>query len=398
VARPALPEYDFSSWSLAPWLQSGRDLAETVSSHGPTLAEAPRLSVVLPNYNHGRLVPRALEALLAQDPPPDEILVVDDGSTDDSLTVLADLAWRHPSLRVIAHGENRGAIPALATGLAAARGRYVYFAAADDRVLPGFFAAALGLLERYPAAGLFCGEAALVDGETGEPLALRPPVRPLYRASAVGAAGTRDLLRRIDNWILTGSAVFRRDAVVAAGGFDPRLGSFADGYLARKVALAHGFCFAPQTVATWYVYPGSYSRGTARDLARAREALDNVPARIAADAAFPPWYAGVFAARWRFAAARLALMADPIDRTLVLALGAASGFDRKVLRLTTALPPKLARLTSLAWLWFRWRPTTLIGLARTSLTRRMERFAAPDENLRHVSPSDAARLNGRTHP
>lgn len=361
-----------------------------IASHGNSSTEGPRLSVVLPNYNHARLVPQALEALLAQDPAADEILVVDDGSTDDSLAVLDWLAQRHPSLRVIAHAENRGAIPALATGLAAARGRYVYFAAADDRVLPGFFATAVELLDRYPDCGVFCGEAVLVDGDTGETFARRPPVRPVYTAAAMDADKTRDLLRHLDNWILTGSAVFRRGAVLAAGGFDAALGSFADGYLARKVALTHGFCFAPQAVAAWYVYPGSYSRETARDLARAQEALDKVPAAIAADPAFPPWYAQVFAARWRFAAARLALMAEPVDRTLVLALGAATDLDRNVLRVTTSLPSTLARLTSLAWLWFRLRPTTLTGLVRTALARRIERFRA-------LSANDA-RPNGRTAP
>ena len=112
--------------------------------------------------------------------------------------------------------------------------------------MPGFFVRALDLLERHPAAGLFCGEALLVDGVTDRPIGVRPPVRPLRRAGFVDPARTRALLARIDNWILTGSAVFRRDAVVALGGFDARLGSFADGYLARKVALTHGFCFAPR--------------------------------------------------------------------------------------------------------------------------------------------------------
>jgi glycosyltransferase involved in cell wall biosynthesis len=361
-----------------------------VSSSGAPPSEGPRLSVVLPNYNHARLIARAVEALVAQDPAADEILVVDDGSTDESVRVLDELAQRHPFLRVIAHGVNRGPIAALATGLAAARGKYVYFAAADDRVLPGFFATALRLLARYPACGLFCGEAVLIDGDTGKEFAHRPPVRPLGRAGAADPEGTRKLFRHIDNWILTGSAVFRRDAVIAAGGFDAALGSFADGYLARKVALTHGFCFAPQVVAAWYVYPGSYSRETARDLARAREALGKVPAAIAADAAFPAWYAAVFAARWRFAAARLALVAQPVDRALVLALGAATDPDRKVLGLTTALPPSLARLTSLAWLWFRWRPTTFTGLVRTALARRIEQFRAP--------PGNDARRKRRTAP
>lgn len=344
-------------------------------------AAGATLSVVLPNYNHARLIPRALDALLAQERPPDEIIVVDDGSTDDSLAVISAFGERHPSVRVVANPANMGAIASLACGLVAARGSYVYFGAADDWVVPGFFATAIRMLEAHPQVGLFCGEALLLDGNTSRTLAVRPPVRPVYRAGVVDAAGTRRLLRRIDNWILTGSAVFRREAVLAAGGFDGRLGSFADGYLARKIALSHGFCYAPQVVATWCVYADSYSRTTALDAVRARSALDTVPMRLAADPAFPDWYSGVFADRWRFAAARLAVAAQPINRPLVLSMAARSTLDRSVLGFTLALPvAQLARLTTLAWLWFRLRPTTLTGLIRTAFARRMERLSGRPTN------------------
>jgi hypothetical protein len=90
-------------------------------------------------------------------------------------------------------------------------------------------------------------------------------------------------------------------------------------------------------------------------------------------------------------------MAKPIDHTLLLALGPRTGFDRAVLAVAASLPQPLARLTSLGWLWFRLRPTTLTGVMRTALVRGLERLAAcPDESLRHVSPAPDRRLNGRT--
>ncbi len=122
------------------------------------VADAPTLSVVLPNYNHGKLISRAVTALLAQERLPDEIVIIDDGSTDDSLGVIEALAARSANIRLITNRTNQGATAALASGLAACRGRYVYFAAADDWVLPGFFSTALPVLERHPDAGLVCGE------------------------------------------------------------------------------------------------------------------------------------------------------------------------------------------------------------------------------------------------
>jgi glycosyltransferase involved in cell wall biosynthesis len=335
----------------------------------------PTLSVVLPNYNHGKSIGHALQALRRQDRAADEIIVVDDGSTDDSRDVIALFAAKTASIRLLVNVRNEGVIPALIRGLEAAGGRYVYFAAADDWVMPGFLKLAIETLEAHPALGLFCGEAVLVDGRSNEPFGVRPAVRPLHHAGPVSPERARRLLKRTDNWILTGSSVFRRDAVMRAGGFDQQLGSFADGFLARKIALSRGFYYAPQVVAAWVVFSDSVSRTTALDPARARQALEAVPARLAADPVFPKWYPRVFQNRWRFATSRLALDAKPIDYALLSTMGVRSRLDRIVLAtLCPRLPQKLARLTALAWLWFRLRPTTLTGLVRTASAFRLKQF------------------------
>src|SRR5262249_38383972 len=125
------------------------DRAAATSNAGPAL------SVVLPNYNHAEYLPRALDALLSQAQPPDEIIVVDDCSTDGSRDIVAGYAVRHRSIRLIHNEKNVGVIPTLSRGLGEARGQFVYFGAADDFVLPGFFAAAISTLQSHPQAGLF---------------------------------------------------------------------------------------------------------------------------------------------------------------------------------------------------------------------------------------------------
>ena len=211
----------------------------------------------------------------------------------------------------------------------------------------------------------------LVDGRNNRPFAVRPAVRPRMRAGRVDFPRVRQLLRSTDNWILTGSTIFRRECVDWAGGFDARLGSFADGFIARKIALRYGFYFEPMIVASWVVFPDSVSRKTARDLQRSNYILEAVPKLIAADSGFPSWYAAVFRNRWRFAACRLALQADPIDRAVVLELGAGSTSDKAKFESTLALlPRRAARLVILAWLWYRLRPTSLTALFRTMLAMR----------------------------
>lgn len=331
-----------------------------------------QLSVVLPNFQHGHVVKRALDALLAQERRPDEIVVVDDASTDGSVPVIEQAAQRSRDIRLLVNTANRGAIASIKRGLDDARGGYIYFAAADDWVMPHFFALAMQALEANPKAGLFCGDAMLVDAASNRTLGLRPPVMPISRAGFVDPAATGRLLARSDNWILTGSAVFRRGAIADAGGLDEELGSFADGYLARKVALMFGFCYTPQVVAAWCVHPSGLSRSAALDPERAGRMLALVTRKIAADPVFPPWYVQRFADRWRFATARLALEASPRNDAVIMALGARSGADHAVLGLASRLPGRhLAGLVMLAWLWLRLRPYRLLDLLRTALLRRL---------------------------
>lgn len=355
------------------------------------------LSVVLPNYNHAKFIGRALAALLGQERAADEIIVIDDGSTDDSVAVIERIAATAPTIRLLRNPGNVGVIPTLQRGLEAARGKYVYFAASDDWIFPGFFALALRRLEAEPDMGLFCGEAMLIDGRSNRPFAVRPAVRPRLRAGRIEAAAVQQLLRSTDNWILTGSAIFRRDCVTWAGGFDARLGSFADGFIARKVALKFGFLFEPEIVASWVVFPDSVSRKTALDLQRTKYILNVVPTLIAADPGFPSWYANAFRERWRFAACRLALQADPIERSVLLEMGAPSAAEKAKLESILAWPHRnLARLVILARLWYRLRPTSLFALLRTMLAMRGLRLALrfrsgqlPGMTAATVVPGDA---------
>src|SRR5579871_3702368 len=116
----------------------------------------PTLSVVMINYNHGRYLPVSLGAILQQSLPATEIVFVDDCSTDNSMEVIEDFARRHPTIRVHRNEKNLGVVGACNRGLSLARGQYIYFAAADDEVLPGLFEKSLNLVAKHPEAALCC--------------------------------------------------------------------------------------------------------------------------------------------------------------------------------------------------------------------------------------------------
>lgn len=330
---------------------------------------APTLSVILPNYNHALYLPRALDALLSQDRPADEIIIIDDGSTDDSREVIARYAASNPSIRFIPNEKNMGVIPTLALGLSSARGTYVYFGAADDYVLPGFFSTGLAALSSNSQAAMFCGEMALIDGRTGNPIGARPPVRPRFRAGYISGGEFACLLKDNDNFILTGAALIKRDAANWAGGFIEALSTFSDAYLVRKIALTYGFYYAPRACLTWCIFPDSVSRTTATELDRSKAIFREIEARMTKDTAFPDWYWPIFARRWRFSTCRLAVHEKPINITILIELGAEGERDRALLNWMTKFGGPLSRFLILSWLWYRFRPFTISSLLTTAVAR-----------------------------
>ena len=110
-----------------------------------------KFSVIIPLYNKSAYVAEAVRSAVEQDLPALEIIVVDDGSTDDGAAKVLHLDL--PGVRLIRQ-PNGGIAAARNAGIEAARGDYVCFLDADDCYRPGFLATIARLAERYPEAGL----------------------------------------------------------------------------------------------------------------------------------------------------------------------------------------------------------------------------------------------------
>ena len=96
----------------------------------------PTFSIVITTYNRARIVRRCIDSCLAQSFSDFEIVVVDDGSSDDTAAVLSE-RYDDPRLRIVAHESNRGINPARYTGASNARGEWVVVIDSDDELLPG---------------------------------------------------------------------------------------------------------------------------------------------------------------------------------------------------------------------------------------------------------------------
>ncbi|MEY2633257.1 MAG: hypothetical protein RIR00_1911 [Pseudomonadota bacterium] len=121
---------------------------------------SPRLSLIVPVYNVAPFLPACLDSLVAQDPDNLEIILVDDGSTDDCPAILARYAVAHPQLLRVVRQENGGLSAARNTGLDLATGEYIAFVDSDDWIDPAYYRRLLDLavaqqLEMAHGNGIF---------------------------------------------------------------------------------------------------------------------------------------------------------------------------------------------------------------------------------------------------
>ncbi|PYL00937.1 MAG: hypothetical protein DME19_03450 [Verrucomicrobia bacterium] len=229
----------------------------------------PRLSVILPNYNHARFLPNCLEALLQQSVQPLEIIVIDDASTDNSVEIIETFANKHPLIRFYRNERNQGVVSGMNRGLELARGDYVYYAAADDQVLPGFFEKSLRLLSEHPQAALCCAIGDWREMETGFNwhVGVGMSEQPCYLSTAQMV----ELERRDRLFIASHTAIMRKNATVEAGGFIAELKWHCDWFAIYVAAFRYGICFVPEPLALFNIHVSSFYK--ARDKQAHREVL-----------------------------------------------------------------------------------------------------------------------------
>ena len=218
----------------------------------------PSLSVIVPNYNHGRYLREAVAAIAAQSYPPAEILVVDDASTDDSLAVLEELRRGDPRIQYLRNESNRGVIATLNRGLENVSGDYVMCAGADDKVLPGLFQKSMAVLIQNPSAAL-CSSRSRLVGEDLSPLGDVYCPAISKTACFMPPAEVLEKLKTYGIWFLGNTTIYRRGPLLEVGGFLPELSSYCDTFDSLVLALTHGACFVPENLACWRRLPAGLS-------------------------------------------------------------------------------------------------------------------------------------------
>jgi glycosyltransferase involved in cell wall biosynthesis len=236
------------------------------------LSADPLVTVCIPSYNYGRHLPEAVESVLAQTFRAFELLIVDDGSVDDSLQVARRYAAQDPRVRVLTHDENsnRGMGATLNAGFARARGTYLANFGADDALTPTSLERRLAVLQSDSELGFVYGRIEIMDPD-GHPTGKMGG----YSAAAMcGFDATSDPLEALllHSYIPEHTVLMRRDAFDHVGGFDERF-FYCDWELTIKLLAQTRVAFVggePLTMVRWHAH-NLLESDSAHDLPRRLE-------------------------------------------------------------------------------------------------------------------------------
>lgn len=184
-----------------------------------TPGDSPQVSVVMATFNRAALLEPAIESVLAQSFTDWELIVVDDGSSDGTFSVVDRFVQHHRNIRYMRH-RNRKAPLSRNAGIQASFGRYVTFLDSDDLYLPDHLASRFGLLESMPELDLVSGGFVCI----GDPW--------------VKDRHDPEKLVHVNECILCGTLFGRRELFLELGGFR-KLDYAEDSDLWERAALQH---------------------------------------------------------------------------------------------------------------------------------------------------------------
>jgi glycosyltransferase involved in cell wall biosynthesis len=231
---------------------------------------ATRFSAIIPNYNHADFVVHTLDAAIEQTVAFDEILIIDDASTDDSVARIEARIRDVPHARLIRNPHNLGVIATSNRGLAEATGDFVCYLAADDRYDRRIVAWCHEAVARYPDVAMISGNTCVLNIATSTHHYLRLPFAP--QLGRYTRADIATIARHRAFTFNMGANVIRRDAHREVGGLIPAMAWSSDWFSYLLIACRHPFAVVPQQFLTVRQVVGQYSNA-ANDWAQQRHIL-----------------------------------------------------------------------------------------------------------------------------
>lgn len=228
----------------------------------------PLLTIIIPSFNYGRYLRESLDSILSQDFEDYEVLLMDDGSTDETPVIAQSYAEKYPHIRYCRRVNNLGIFATAEEGRCLANGKYLHFFSADDRYLPQFLSKSIQCLQEFPDLGLVCSNIGYFQEPDQE-----IKTKPLLDRITPCKFTPKELLPLFQTtgfWIPGTSCIVKKELLEKYGSFDPKLENISDWFLFHEIALFEGVGYIPETLIAMRQHPETYTSRVKRDKTRRR--------------------------------------------------------------------------------------------------------------------------------
>lgn len=214
----------------------------------------PKVSVIIPNYNHASYLPRRIESVLAQTFQDVEIIILDDHSPDNSREIIESYALQYPQIKTFFNEQNSGSpFAQWNKGAEMARGEYLWFAESDDFCEPLLLEKLVPLLDSNPNAGIAYAQTYLVDEKDEIKNSYQKNLEFIYESDAWQRPFVKSGKEACREWLLfhnpipnASGALIRREAFMKAGKADMSMKLNGDWFLYARILSQYDLAFIPE--------------------------------------------------------------------------------------------------------------------------------------------------------
>jgi len=231
-----------------------------------------RVSIIMPAFNREEYVAEAIDSVIAQTYEDWELIVVDDGSTDATLSIASTYADADPARIRILSQPNRGVVAARNAGIGISRGTFVAFLDSDDTWEPGKLASQIAVYEADPNAAFVYTGFTTIEADGSRLREVLPD--PRFQGDI------SELLWLVDNEILGATLLVRRSTLLAVGMFDSRLAGAENLALRLRLAETGPVRFVDESLYNYRRHGTNLSSDQARMLDERLKIIETYLARL----------------------------------------------------------------------------------------------------------------------